>query len=110
MVISKSQAEQIWKAHHEIEKGTNLLKEIDAAALEMHPGLPEGTRGFQLGVPMGVGTNSLYNVHPSLAREIVVAHIENNERLLIELSAEVRDELRSTRRSGWRHSQPPKAT
>src|SRR5262245_40806805 len=77
--ISMDLAHRIWTAHREIDVATKLLGDIEESLSRGEPPTPLDAfgrrRGYQLGVPSGDDRHRLFDVQPTLAREVIRAHI-----------------------------------
>lgn len=92
-MISKEICAKIWRAYAEIEKAEKLAEELKK---ELKKGkdvdIDEnwgGGKGMQLSFPSFTGDASwsLYHVPPSLAVQIIEAHIKRHQDLLVEYNA-----------------------
>lgn len=96
-MITKDTARKIYNCHHEIEKAGELLKEMKTEISKT--GKPELTnafgekKGLQLGVPSSNSSQTLYDVPPELAYDVIAAHIRQKDQQLKELMAIAKIEL-----------------
>ncbi len=95
--ISMETASRIWHAHREITVARDLLADIEKAMAEGKPPTPIDIsgrlRGYQLGVPSGDSGQRLFNVAPSLAKQVIEAHIAHQHQELVQLCTAARVEL-----------------
>lgn len=96
-MISKLTAAAIWTAYDEIARGEALLEELekrqaagDGANLRDAFGR---CRGLQLGVPSGESGHRLLDLQPSLAVQVIRAHIAQKRAELGVLNERARAEL-----------------
>jgi hypothetical protein len=78
-MITKQTAFDLWVAYDEITKGEKLLADMEEQArrgesMDLRDGFGR-RRCLQLGVPSGENSHRLLDVHPSLAVEVIKAHI-----------------------------------
>jgi hypothetical protein len=99
-MITKKTATDIWCAHDEIEKGTNLLAQMEEFAKRGDlPDLRDAfgrARNLQLGVPSGENATRLFDVHPNLATAVIKAHIAEKRNVLIALNELAKQESLQT--------------
>lgn len=103
-MIGKQTALDIWKAYQEIEVGEDLLKTLEEASARSEPpdlrdhfGRP---RGLQLGVPSGDNGHRLFDVHPSLAKAVIRAHIASKQAELQALNVQAWNEAEGAASGG----------
>lgn len=96
-MISKQTAVDIWTAYSEIEKGEGLLAVLEEqAGRREEPNLRDSfgrRRSLQLGVPSGGDGHRLLDVHPSLAIQVIKAHVAQKRAALGVLNERARAEL-----------------
>jgi hypothetical protein len=99
-MITKATAAKIWNAYQEIDNAKKLMTEIEEVnkqqAREQNPrDASGGRRGYQMGVPSGNDSHRIFQVRPDLGNMIILEHIKDKEKELIELDALARKELES---------------
>lgn len=97
-IVSKEQAESVYRCHREIEAGEKLLVEVQRVvnAARNDASTPLGLvdaygreRGLQLGVPCSDNAHRLFDVPWRLAVPIIKAHIAEKQAELELLSAAI---------------------
>jgi hypothetical protein len=82
-MISKQTAYEIWIAYDEIAKGNKIIEDIEEQVRNAEPlNLRDSfgrLRNLQLGVPSGENSQRLFDVHPSLALQVIRAHVAHKE-------------------------------
>lgn len=98
-MITKQTAYDIWIAYDEIAKSEKLLADMEqqrrsgeSINLRDSFGRPQN---LQLGVPSGDRAQRLFDVSPSLAAEVIKAHIANKRAELGAMQDRARGELES---------------
>ncbi len=96
-MISKETAYDIWVCFDEIAKGEKLVADLEEQRkrgeimnLRDSFGRP---RSLQLGVPSGDSSQRLFDVQPSLAISVILAHVAQKKAELIALNERARAEL-----------------
>lgn len=97
-MLSKTTAMDVALAWREIETAEKLLADIVEAqnrlvAPDIRDAFGRPQHGLQLGVPMGHGGHTLFNVEWTLARPIIEAHIARQRSIIAALSEKARTEL-----------------
>lgn len=78
-MISKQTAFDLWVAYDEIAKGEKLLSQMQeqlsrGETVDLRDSFGR-SRGLQLGIPSGESGHRLFDVHPTLAIEVIRAHV-----------------------------------
>lgn len=99
-MITKETARKIWNAYQEIDNAKKLLTEIEEVnkqqAREQNPRNPHGNeRGYQMGIPSGPDSHRIFQVRPDLGNMIILEHIKDKEKELVDLEVLARKELES---------------
>lgn len=96
-MISKQTAYDIWIAYDEITKGEKLLADIKKQAdrgEEMNLRDAFGrVRCLQLGVPSGENGHQLLDLQPSLAVEVIKAHVAQKKASLALINERAKTEV-----------------
>lgn len=103
-LVSKNTAMRIALAYQEIERGEQLLAQVNEALAQRKERWPDKEedlrdalgyrhRDLQLGVPTGGGARQLIGVSYELAVPVIESHIANERAKLAALSALARTEL-----------------
>lgn len=97
-MITKATAAKIWNAYQEIDNAKKLLADIEEVnqkqAREQNPRDERGgLRGYEMGVPSGDYSHRIFQVRPDLGNMIILEHIKDKEKELVELEVLARQEL-----------------
>jgi hypothetical protein len=97
--LSKQLVHDIWLAHDEVEKAEKMLGEVEellksGEQLNLRDAFGR-RRSFQFGIPSGESSHRLYDVHPSLALQVIKAHIATKRAELGLLNEQARSALSS---------------
>jgi len=93
--ITEDTAFAILTAYREIKSATTLLADIEQAIADRPSSfdLEHRYKRYQLGVPSGESSTRIFDVRPELAKSVVLAHIAEQERRLVEANERARIEL-----------------
>ncbi len=96
-MISKQTAFDLWIAYDEIDRGENLLadlEELRRQGKEMNLRDSFGQpRRLQLGVPSGESSHRLMDLQPTLAVEVIKTHIAQKKSELALINERARTEV-----------------
>lgn len=101
-MISKATALRIYTSYREIEAANKIKNDIEEAMKsgteqDALPRDPFGhRRPFEFGVPMSKDSYRCFNVQPTLAISVIIAHIAHEEAALKEANEQARIELSTT--------------
>lgn len=90
-ILSMELALRVWNAHREIQVATKLRDDMKKSIAKGEPITPLDSfgrrQGLRLGVPSGENCHQLFDVDPSIAIDVINAHITAKEKELVEASA-----------------------
>jgi prophage maintenance system killer protein len=98
-MITKQTAYDIWIAYDEIAKGEKLIADMEKAikggeAIDLRDTFGR-RQNLSLGVPLSDNSRTLFDVAPSLALQVIRAHVANKRAELAAINSRAAAELSS---------------